>query len=192
MSGLEVLSIPNSVETIGDMAFRKTKIVTVSLSNRISNIPKQAFNQCEYLSSVYLPYGIKYIGDEAFGTCKSLTSLSMPESLIEIGESAFSHCRSLTSITIPKGVMSIGKFAFGWCDYLSSINLPVSMKKGGFDIFAGCKNLKYIYCNIQYPQECVVDWPKERMPLILYIPKGTRVLYEEAGWGKYFNSIVEQ
>ena len=48
------------------------------------------------------------IGKEAFWNCDSLTSITIPNSVTSIGEEAFGDCDSLTSITGMSGVTSIG------------------------------------------------------------------------------------
>ena len=92
--------IPNSVTTIGDLAFAL----------------------CEFLININIPNNVTTIGDSAFGDCKFLV-INIPNSVTTIGKDAFWNCKSLTSINIPKSVKTIGDMAFYGC-----INLPSHIK----------------------------------------------------------------
>ncbi|MBQ4155521.1 MAG: leucine-rich repeat domain-containing protein, partial [Clostridia bacterium] len=92
-------TIPDSVTSIGDSAFRG----------------------CDSLTSMTIPNSVTSIGEYAFYGCDSLTSITIPNSVTSIGDSAFSYCSSLTSIIIPESVTSIGKEVFCYCFSLESI-----------------------------------------------------------------------
>ena len=89
-SGLNSITIPNSVTSIGVFAFR----------------------YCESLTSVTIPNSVTSIGQDAFIGCSSLISVAIPGSLTNISQGAFYGCSSLTSVTISSGVKSIGAWAF--------------------------------------------------------------------------------
>ena len=56
--------------------------------------------------------GVTSIGGDAFENCRSLTNVKIPDSVTTIGWGAFSGCISLTSIAIPDSVTSIGRNTF--------------------------------------------------------------------------------
>ena len=93
--------IPNSVTSIGDLAFC----------------------YCKFIVSITIPNSVVSIGSAAFGFCESLISISIPNSVLRIGIVAFRDCTALASITIPNSVTSIGKYAFGGCESLTSIDI---------------------------------------------------------------------
>lgn len=66
-----------------------------------------------------VPEGATAIYKNAFHDCESLTSIHIPEGVTKIGRYAFVHCKSLTSIHIPDGVTEIGEEAFKNCDKLT-------------------------------------------------------------------------
>ena len=72
LNGEEVkdLVIPNSVTSIGDLAFY----------------------DCSGLTSVTIPNSVTSIGDYAFWGCSGLTSVTIPNSVTSIGWGAFSGC----------------------------------------------------------------------------------------------------
>ena len=75
VSGTEY-SIPNSVISIGDDAFRF----------------------CDNLTNVAIPEGVKTIGGDAFAFCNKLTNVTIPDSVISIGGYAFNNCYKLKEV----------------------------------------------------------------------------------------------
>ncbi|MDE7399370.1 MAG: leucine-rich repeat protein [Oscillospiraceae bacterium] len=73
-AGLTGITIPGSVESIGE----------------------DAFANCVNLSSVTIENGVREIDEYAFSGCTALTRLDIPESVMEIERFAFSGCLNLT------------------------------------------------------------------------------------------------
>ena len=77
-SGLESISIPNSVLVIGGEAFQKCKnLKTVNIGNGVQVIEDNAFSNCSALTTVNIGNGIKGISSEAFKNCSSLTTFNI-------------------------------------------------------------------------------------------------------------------
>jgi len=74
MSGLESVTIPSSVQTIGE----------------------QAFTSCMSLKNVVIEDGVVCIKDMAFDACPMLETVCIPASVSEIGMYAFDRCDNLT------------------------------------------------------------------------------------------------
>ena len=66
-------------------------------------------------------YPVVAIGEEAFERCDTITEIVLPYGLISIGEEAFRSCDALASINIPSTVTSIGSYAFSFCSELTSV-----------------------------------------------------------------------
>ncbi len=98
------ITIPESVKSIGDMAFWGcTSLTSIQLPESVKSIETSAFYACRSLTSIHLPESVKSIGNSAFWGCESLTSIHLPESVKSIWYYAFADCDSLTTIYIPKG-----------------------------------------------------------------------------------------
>jgi hypothetical protein len=117
-------TIPNSVNTIGDIAFDGcTSLTNVTIGTNVTNIGDWAFQYCTNLTSVAIGTNVTRIGNYAFYYCSSLINVTIPNSVTGIGNYAFVGCSSLTSIAIPAGVTTIGDFAFFYCASLTAITV---------------------------------------------------------------------
>jgi hypothetical protein len=134
----------------------------------------------EYSGSVVIPSSVTYNG-----TTYSVTS---------IGSYAFDGCSSLTSITIPNSVTSIGYKTFEECANIENLHIGNSIESLGDYAFAGCESIKEIKTGLQRPvcgsanifADAVYD------SAVLYVPYGTKSLYQEVEPWSLFYDIVEE
>ena len=153
-STLRNIQLPSTLISIGDNAFRRTNISTITI-----------------------PEGVTSIGNYCFNGCSSLTSIELPSSLISIGYEAFRDT-NISSITIPEGITryecKVSLFIKNMLSkkgvecpnyYLDSDDIrrnEVSINDGQFDIpegltsirnscFLGCSTLR----NIQLPSTLI-------------------------------------
>ena len=117
----------------------------------VTGIDDEAFEYCEYLTSVTIPSGVTSIGDFAFCECFSLTSVVIPDSVTSIGEYAFADCSSLTAVTIPASVTNIGEDAFSGCSSLTSVTIPKGVTSIGKWAFNYCSSLTGIWVDVNNP-----------------------------------------
>lgn len=92
-------------------------------SSKVTTIGKEAFLNCQRVTSIVLPGSIELIGSNAFMNCRSLSSINIPDSVVRIEGLAFMNCSNLTSLHIPAGVRVIGMFAFSGCDGISRFDV---------------------------------------------------------------------
>ena len=140
-SNLKSITIPNSVTSIREHAFRYSSLTSVTIPNSVTTIGERAFQYCSSLTSVTIGNSVTSIVNDAFAGCTSLTSVTIPDSVTEIGNAIFWHCSSLTSITIPDSVTSIGMQAFDGCSSLTSVTIPDSVTSIGDYAFRNCSSL---------------------------------------------------
>ncbi len=68
----------------------------VTIPNSVTSIGNNAFRSCSNLTSVTIPNSVTSIGDFAFRSCSGLTSVTIPNSVTSIGSAAFWWCSNLT------------------------------------------------------------------------------------------------
>lgn len=132
----------SQLKTIGDRAFSYTGLTTITLPDSVETIGDNAFGNCRSLTSINIPDSVTSIGGGAFSSCKALTNISIPDSVTAIGNSAFSYCSSLNSITLGNRVKSIGTYTFQDCTALTNISIPNSVTGIGTGAFIGCTSLE--------------------------------------------------
>ncbi|OQA49935.1 MAG: hypothetical protein BWY46_00265 [Firmicutes bacterium ADurb.Bin300] len=134
-------TIPNSVTSIGDYAFKDSSSLTgVTIPDSVTNIGSSVFSGCTSLTAINVSAGNKnYSSIDGVLFDKDATELKLcpqgksgvyiiPNSITSIGGSAFSYCTSLTSVTIGNSVTSIGDYAFSGCSSLTAINVSAGNK----------------------------------------------------------------
>ena len=126
--GLESVTIPASIERIGDKAFYNSAIESVEFKGTDVNLGSSVFSYCFNLSSVTLPSALKKIPDSTFFNCRALSDIAIPSTVTTISENAF-NCSGLTIAAIPASVTSIGAEAFAACESLTSITVDAANTK---------------------------------------------------------------
>ena len=187
------LIIPNSVTSIGNMAFSGCSALTsITIPNSVTSIGNYAFDNCSGLTSITIPNSVTSIGGGAFRSCSGLTSITIPNSVTSIGESAFYGCSGLTSITIPNSVTSIGYQAFYQCSDLTSITIGGGVKTISSRAFANCPELTDVTCYAENEPTTQSDaFANSYIEYAtLHVPNSSIELYKAAEPWKNFKAIV--
>lgn len=203
---LASISIPDGVTTIEEETFyRCGNLSTIRFGNGMSEIGSGAFSQCSNLSDVYVSDmkkwcsisfakyddGPLYYAKRLFVDGKEASDLVIPEGAETIGDYAFKNFKGLKSVVIPEGVTTIGVQAFSWCNNLTEVTIPSTVTSFGEETFHGTDNIESLKCYIKEP----VEYPSYMFSSIwtvkLYVPKGSKALYEAAEGWKEFPNIIE-
>ena len=104
------------------------------------------------IPSEYKGLPVKEIAKDAFNNCDAITSVIIPNSIISIGENAFYMCNSLTSATIGNGVSFLTFFVFGNCSTLIDVVMGTGVTEietYAFALSYAIKNI-YVYDIVQW------------------------------------------
>ena len=99
----------------------------------------KAFDHCDGLTEVHLPFTMLYLQAASFYWCKDLQKVVLNENLIAIGQLAFEGCQELTSINIPQSLEYMGYEALYGCFKMTTplyndkyfFNYPMGYRSGG-------------------------------------------------------------
>lgn len=184
------VDIPESVERLGYMAFAYSDLESVTLPASLAEVGDSAFHETK-LTSVAIPDAVTAINIGAFDCCRDMKSLTFGagSKLKTIGDNAF-YATGIASLALPDGVTSIGTGAFEVCYNLESVTLSKSLTSMGEDVF------EYSLKSITAPMTKPFDLNGSPFSqdtyssATLYIPKGTKQLYQAAeGWKDFVNMV---
>lgn len=195
-SGLISVYLPSSISAISQYAFGFCeKLSSITIPNSVDSIGFGSFSNCNALQTIDLPPSITYIEMLAFADCKNLVSVNLPVSVTTIKGAAFSGCSSLTTINIPSSVHVIEGSTFADCISLPTITIPSSVTTIQARSFYNCSKLMAIHANMEVPVDLSssndVFYNVPVATCTLYVPKGSKSLYEVAEKWKDFANIGE-
>ena len=72
---LKSITLPNSVEELGEKAFEGGSFETITLSSKLKTIPAETFKGCRLLTQITIPASITEVGSLAFKGCNKLKSI---------------------------------------------------------------------------------------------------------------------
>ncbi|MGN0523879.1 MAG: leucine-rich repeat protein [Eubacterium sp.] len=153
----------------------------VTVKGSINSIPvnyihEDAFEKCQYITSITIEDGVEYIDDEAFYGCTGLSSVRLPSTLKEIGDWAFENT-SIKAITIPASVESMDD-AFREALMLESIT--VNSANSNYKSVNGVLFTKDGKTLVQYPTGKIAEF--------YAIPDGV----ETVGTGAFYYVAVDK
>lgn len=156
ISALKEINIPNSVAYIGDNCFQGCGLEkAVILSDQITEIPNEAFADCNALHTIKLPANLERIGERAFiGTWRLGTKegLTIPSKVREIGAEAFyKSLFDAVDIVLPASLTNIYSAFEGSGARVIHCYMPEPLPLNGFS-FGGGGSLSN--CKLYVPKGC--------------------------------------
>ena len=153
------ITIPNSVTTIGDLAFAHCiELAFVKIGKNVSDIGKSVFYSCDALENIFVDEenetykdidGNLYTKDRKtllqYSEGKKNASFDIPDGVETVAREAFLNAINLTSITVPNSVKEIGEYAFSNCAKLKVMKLGKGIVSISAYAFIWCAEIEAVY-----------------------------------------------
>ena len=140
-TGLKTATINFSKKILEGMFTGCTSLETVTMTNEVEEISKEAFKNCTNLTTVTIqnPTYIYTIGENCFYNCLKLDLDLNFKNIKTIGNSAFYGCEKITASnkTLMTKIETIGNNAFRGCLLIDFV-IPNTIKSIGDYAFYGC------------------------------------------------------
>ena len=138
-------SIPDYIRDIGDFAFARSSVSSVTIPEGVTHIGYGAFYHCDDLSQVSIPSTVTDIDGYAFDNTPYINNFKSNVSegnYLIVGDGILlAYGGSDTVLNIPEGVKKIAPGVFMDNTSITAVNLPMSLMEIGEDAFRGCSNL---------------------------------------------------
>lgn len=181
---IKKIVLPNSVRTIENYAFRKSKdLEEIELPSSLTEIGEYAFASSS-LKSILIPEGVKNIGEGCFRSCRNLEEASLPSTLKKIPSECFGESFKLRKVTLTDGIKEIKGGAFRSTG-IASIVIPASIElidNNGLNTHS----ISVITCSGENP--CVLKGATFWEGVTVYVPKNALARYkQDVEWKKISN-----
>lgn len=190
-SGLQEVVIPESVDSIGPLAFgRSTSLKKINIPSKVRVIDIGTFDGSEKLEEVIFSEGLQEIGETAFQRCINLTNFHLPSTLKIIGKKAFSEAFSkFEPLELPTSLDSIGDKAFYKTAFGGTLTIPESVTKWGRESFNYMGDVDTVIIN----SKAVVPMGAFYLSTVhnLKIGKNVPGMQNGAFWSQYHISWLE-
>ncbi len=131
-SHLNSVTIGAGIGTVPRYAFGKTSIVTLTLSDDITEINSYAFEDCSNLTAVKLPSGLQHFSGSSFDGCDALIEITS-DGAKYIGTWLVGTTKDVgDTLIIREGTVGIADNAVSYKNDIKTITVPASVKYIGF------------------------------------------------------------
>ena len=153
------LTIPASVKEIGEGCFGQAEVTSITFSDnsQLETVGDEAFSECDSLTELVLPEGVKHLGASVFQTYRNegVLKVTIPGTVEDFDSSVLTgYNGTLDSITFTEGPANFIKqegILYGYNKLLmvgdktvTSVNVPDGITELGEGAFSGCNSLQSV------------------------------------------------
>ena len=200
VAGCKNTVMPDDLKAIGDGAFCGDMLYdsTLTIPESVTSIGDQAFAHNYRIKDFVFPAGLEYVGCDAFYYTGWFNK--QPDGMVYINNNiAYKYKGSVlenSSVELDEGTKMISPYLF---DYyvgrnVTSISIPKSVKVIGHNAFDYCYNMISVTVYAKIPPTLDSRYrifPSNMNNMTLYVPYGTKAIYENTTEWKRFKNIVE-
>jgi len=214
--GMTSLSLPISLKEVGKNAFYNCSgLTSVIIPKSVERIASGAFSGCISLKELTVETdnknfkyrdGMLLTTDETrlLTVLTNVRTFKIPDTVTAIDSSFCSNNVNVTSAVIPDNVTYLGHGAFSGCENLETVTLGSAIENMSYP-FLACTKIKSIYNRSKTPYIFELDQYFEwdfifgngdpgnecYSNCTLYVPIGTKEVYEKAKYWRDFANIKE-
>ncbi len=209
-SGIVSIAIQEGLLNIRERAFAACKdLETLTLPASVTDIEPHIAGGCSKLTAINVKSGntayksidgVLFTADgktiQEYPEGKPDAAYSIPEGVIRIEDWCFSNSKFAT-VEIPNTVTHIGYDGFNGCSNLTEVTVPVSVSDIGPFFFSDSKNITSLKVEWSNPNQVTVNRLLTfsglvgNKNIVLYVPTGTKSLYQAADGWEFFPDIRE-
>ena len=215
---LEEINFPEGLEKIESSAFTRSSLKEIILPNSLTSLEIGVFPGCISLKKVVLGSGLITLSSSTFSGCSSLTSLRIPSNITYMYNDCLTNCTEMDSLIFDDGDEPISfirgnvgnavfapikylylgrKIEYGFSNYPFDLDSLKDVSFGStysdnFNIVTMTPNIERITSHNSAPSP-IDEFPaRVYANITLYVPVGSKVVYENTeGWKKFFNIIED-
>lgn len=176
---VDQITLPETVFRIGNEAFAKSYISSLTIPSKVSRLETGLFRECPKLTSITIPstvtemYGeifyrsalkeiifedgepFSYLGSNLFAYT-AFTSITLPNRFTYIPRQIFSNCSTLKTVVCDGNITKIDDYAFNYCTALEVLDLSkvTAVPTLGSYVFQGISTT----FQIRVPSALVNEW----------------------------------
>lgn len=145
-SDLTEYIIDEGITEIGEFAFARSGLTSVTIPEGVTKIEYGAFYHCDDLSNVTIPDTVTEIEPYAFDKTSWITNMQTSTyPYLIVGDGILiAYAGSDSVVNIPSGVKQIGAGAFKDHMGITAVNIPDTVQVIGEEAFMNCRNLKTV------------------------------------------------
>ena len=150
-----VTSNPSGDKYTGDVVIPDWIYVKSDREYDVTAIGDEAFEECDGMTSVTIPYSISSIGAEAFRLCEGLTAVYISDlpawcaiyfedvcsNPLREAHHLYLNGTEITDLVFPSTQTYVGARSFYGCEGLTSVTIPNGVTSIGKDAFIECRGL---------------------------------------------------